>query len=177
MTHVRSLSPRGGDLSGGVTVAAQLSVPVDITQGPSMCRFGALPAVNGTILSMAPRSMTLVCIAPVCVSPLCEEGAVALEVSLDGGTFTNSRQIFVYSDVRRLARPATILPLGGPRRGGTPLRLADAGSVAATLSGSAHASSSNAQPGLSALAAFQPQLRLGDNSPVNLPLSKIGRFG
>ena len=46
MTHVRSLSPRGGDLSGGVTVAAQLSVPVDITQGPSLCRFGALPAVS-----------------------------------------------------------------------------------------------------------------------------------
>ena len=84
MTHVRSLSPRGGDLSGGVAVAAQLSVPVDITQGPSLeaARSACLSAAT---IWVATRKATDALASKCCP---CENWAFLLKVQIRQETHT-----------------------------------------------------------------------------------------
>jgi hypothetical protein len=162
--RVDDLLPHGGDLSGGLAIAVTVTLDaheVAVTYGA--CRFGAL-AVNATTTrsSSSPRTAILSCVSPACESPMCEaERHVAVEASVNGGAFTTSRRMFLYSDVSRLlVQPERLIPIGGPRRGGTPIQLLDS-----TRDGAP------ASRALAALAPFRPQLRLGHNEPVDLDVS------
>ena len=113
-------------------VQVVLSSPGVQDLGDVTCAFGesrvAAQVVNSTLLS---------CIAPM-VAPDLETGhppplidgvppdairTVTTEVSMDGIHFTTSGMQFTYFDLDRMGAIASLAPIGGPRHGGTPVRL------------------------------------------------------
>ena len=130
MLSLHHLAPHGGPFFTHtvVTVTGRGFHPVD--SGALWCRFGGV-SVTAQLLGMVNSSAVqqrLLCTAPATLpAPGYLDGTVhvrvGLEVSLDGANFTSSGLKVTYFTMDRVL-VSSLTPRGGPRQGGTRVRVA-----------------------------------------------------
>ena len=140
---LHEILPRGGPKLGGTIVLLRADIygPAFVNLGDTKCAFGDL-LVTATIVNpqlmrcISPPILTNVLFdgarphslerrsMPVPVSP--EYRSVPLEITLDGVSFTHNGLHYSFYDEARIGRTVSLQPTGGPRHGGTKVRVQSA---------------------------------------------------